>query len=342
MSGGTVWIVLQHRDGKLARQSREAIAAGQKLAATTGASAEAVLLGSGVEALAAEVAASCALGAVRVADHPALAAYTPGAYVGALGPAVREAAPAWVVFPHSYQTVDYFARLAQETGAGLLPEVTGFAEGDGPEGGGSEGGGLVFTRPVLGGKLVARVRVKGEGTVLVSVQSGAFPADAVTAGTAPVEPLAVGEIAADREILGVEEVGGGQVDLTRAPIIVAVGRGVGGEDKLGPVRELAEALGAEIGASRPVIDSGWLERDRQIGSSGQTVAPKLYLALGISGAIQHVVGMKGSGCVVAINKDPGAPIFTLAHYGVVGDLHELLPELTAAVKESAGGLAPDF
>jgi electron transfer flavoprotein alpha subunit len=327
-TANTVWIVLQHRDGKLARQSREAIAAGQQIAAATGRVAEAVLLGSGVEALANEIAGSCALAAVRVADHPALAGYTPGAYVGALAPAIRDAAPAWIVFPHSYQTVDYFARLAQEIGAGLLPEVTSFASGD---------GGLVWTRPVLGGKLVSRVRVKGEGTVLVSVQSGAFSADGVAAGSAPVEPLPVGAIAADREILGVEDVGGGQVDLTKAPAIVAVGRGVGGEDKLGPVRELAAALGAEIGASRPVIDSGWLPRDRQIGSSGQTVAPKLYLALGISGAIQHVVGMKGAGCVVAINKDPAAPIFNLADYGIVGDLHEVLPELIAAVREAKGG-----
>ncbi len=331
-ASNAVWIVLQHRDGRLARQSREAIAAGQRLAAATGGPAEAVLLGAGLEALAAEVAGSCALAAVRVAEHPALASYTPGAYVGALAPAIRAAAPAWVVFPHSYQTVDYFARLAQETGSGLLPEVTSFAAADA-----EEGGGLVWTRPVLGGKLTARVRVKGEGTVLVSVQSGAFPADSVAAGSAPVAPLAVGEIAPDREILGVEDVGGGQVDLTRAPVIVAVGRGVGGEDKLGPVRELAAALGAELGASRPVIDSGWLPRDRQIGSSGQTVAPRLYLALGISGAIQHVVGMKGAGCVVAINKDPAAPIFALARYGIAGDLHELVPELIAAVREAKGG-----
>ncbi len=327
VSNKTVWIVLQQRDGKLARQSREAIAAGQKLAAAIGGKAEAVLLGSGIGDLAREVAASCDLAALRVADHPALAAYTPGAYVGALAPAIRAAAPAWVVFPHSYQTVDYFARLAQEIDAGLLPEVTGFVEQDGA---------LVWTRPVLGGKLAARARVRGEGTVLVSVQSGSFPAEGMAAGSAPVEPLALGALAPDREILGVEEVGGDQVDLTKAAIIVAVGRGVGGEDKLGPVRELAAALGAEIGASRPVIDSGWLERDRQIGSSGQTVAPRLYLALGISGAIQHVVGMKGSSVVVAVNKDPEAPIFTVADYGIVGDLHELLPELIAAVKEAKG------
>jgi electron transfer flavoprotein alpha subunit len=329
MSGAAkVWIVLQQRDGQLARASREAIAAGQRLAAELGGRAEAVVLGAGVGNLGAEVAAAD-LAAVHVADHPGLATYTPGAYVAVLAPAIRAAAPAFVVFPHTYQTVDYAARLAQEAGAGFLPEVTGFARGD--------DGALLWTRPILGGKMVARVRVRGAGPVVVSVQSGAFPADGVVPGEARVEPLPVGEVVPDREILGVEEAGGGQVDLTRAPVIVAVGRGVGGEDKLAAVRELAAALGAEIGASRPVVDSGWLPRDRQIGSSGQTVAPRLYLALGISGAIQHVVGMKGSGCVVAVNKDAGAPIFALADYGIVGDLHEVVPALTAAVLAAKAG-----
>jgi electron transfer flavoprotein alpha subunit len=322
--------VLQHRDGHLGRQSREAIAAGQRLAAATGGAAAAVVLGHGVEGVA-EEAAGYDLAAVRVADLPGLDPYTPGGWVSVLAPAIGRAAPAFVVFPHTYQTVDFAARLAQASGAGLLPEVTGFEAGD--------GGGLVWKRPILEGKMAARVRVKGEGTVLVSVQSGSFPAEeAATGGPAPVEPLDTGGAAPapDREILGVEDTGGGQVDLGKAPVIVAVGRGVGGEDKLGPVRELAAELGAEIGASRPVIDNGWLPRDRQIGSSGQTVAPKLYLALGISGAIQHVVGMKGAGCVVAVNKDPGAPIFNLSDYGIVGDLHELVPALTAALREAKG------
>lgn len=326
--GFKVWIVLQQRDGTLARISREALAAGQRLAATVEGKAEAVLLGSGVGELAAEVA-KADLSAVHVADHPALADYTPGAYIGALAPAILAAAPDFVVFPHTYQTVDYFARLAQTLGVGLLPEVIDFSAAE-------DGGGLVWTRPILAGKMVSRVRVRGEGTVLVSVQSGAFPADGMVAGDAPIEPLAVSAVEADREILGVEEVAGGDVDLTKVPVIVAVGRGVGGEDRLGPVTELAAALGAEVGASRPVIDNGWLPRDRQIGSSGQTVAPRLYVALGISGAIQHVVGMKGSGCVVAINKDAGAPIFNLAQYGIVGDLHEVVPALTAAVREAKG------
>ncbi|HEX4966622.1 MAG TPA: electron transfer flavoprotein subunit alpha/FixB family protein [Thermoanaerobaculia bacterium] len=326
--GNGVWVVLQHREGQIPRISWEAVGAAQKLAASLGGKAEAVLLGSGLETAAAEVAKHD-LAAVHVADHEALRTYTPGAYIGALAGAVQAAAPAFVVFPHTYQTVDYMARLAQAVGAGLLPEVTAF-EG--------EGDGLVWTRPVMGGKLQAKVRVKGEGTVLVSVQSGAFPADGVVRGEAPVKSLEL-DLAAvkpDREILGYEEVGGDTVDLTKADVIVAVGRGVGGADKMGPVEALAKALGAEIGASRPVIDNGWLPRDRQIGSSGQTVAPKLYVAAGISGAIQHLVGMKGSSVIVAINKDPGAPIFTVADYGIVGDLHEVLPALTEAVTAAKG------
>lgn len=323
-----IWIVLQQREGQLHRMSREALAAGQQLAAAVGGVAEAVLLGSGVGELADRVAEHD-LAVVHVADHPNLAEYTPGAYVGALAPAVEAASPALVVLPHTYQTVDYAARLAQRVGAGLLPEITAFAQ---------EEGELVFRRPILGGKLEAKVRIKGEGPVLVSVQSGAFPADTARTGQAEIRALAVDPEAArpDREILGVEAVGGDRVDLTKAGVIVAAGRGVGGADKMGPLEELAAALGAELAASRPVIDSGWLPRDRQIGSSGQTVAPRLYIAAGISGAIQHTVGMKGSGVVVAINKDPEAPIFKISNYGIVGDLHEVIPALTRAIQEAKG------
>jgi electron transfer flavoprotein alpha subunit len=341
-----VWVVPQLREGRVSRVSWEALAAAQRLAAALGgiadagaspapsqaARVEAVLLGSGLEGAAREMAQR-GLAAVRVADHPALAAYTPGAWIGVLAPAIAAFSPDFVLFPHTYQTVDFVPRLAQRAGAGLLPEVTGFEP---------DGGGLIWTRPVLGGKLQARVRARGGGTVLVSVQSGSFSADGVApaaAGAAvAVEPLPVdpAQVLPDREVLGYEEVTAQQVDLTKADIIVAVGRGVGGADKIGPVEELARALGAEIGASRPVIDSGWLPRERQIGSSGQTVSPRLYIAAGISGAIQHLVGMKGSSVIVAINKDPSAPIFTVADYGLVGDLHEVVPALTAAIKAAKG------
>ena len=355
-----VWVVPQVRDGRIPRISWEAVAAAQRLAAALGGSgaeppgrAAAVLLGSGLGDLAAEVARrgqrGGALAAVYVADHPALATYTPGAVIGVLGPALAAARPDFVLFPHTYQTVDFAPRLAQSAGAAWVPEVTSFevaAAGDGP----------VWTRPFMGGKLQARVRVKGGGTALVSVQSGAFsgeasaaapaagggtPATPETPGTSetpPILQLAVDPALArtDREVLGYEQVAAQQVDLTKADTIVAVGRGVGGADKMGPIEDLARALGAEIGASRPVIDSGWLPRERQIGSSGQTVSPRLYVAAGISGAIQHLVGMKASSVIVAINKDPSAPIFTVADYGVVGDLHEVVPALAAAVRAAKG------
>ena len=325
----SIVVVLQQRDGKLHRGSWEAIAAAQRFAASSPGEVtlDAIVLGGDVAAAAAEVAGKAALRRVLKAEHPSLVAYTPGGYRSALVPVLRGLAAKWVFLPHTYQSVDFMARLAYDLGAGLLPEIVGFDR---------EGGGWIWRRPVLGGKMQARVRVVGDGPMIVSVQSGAFAVDSMAPGTAELEPVVLGEVVSDREILGIEEVGGDTVDLTKAEIIVAAGRGVGGVDKMAPLHELAAALGAEVGASRPVIDSGWLPRDRQIGSSGQTVAPKLYLAFGISGAIQHLVGMKASSCIVAVNKDPGAPIFNVARYGIVGDLHEVIPALTAAVKEAKG------
>lgn len=321
-----IWVVLQQREGRLHRGSIEAIAGAQKLAAETGGTVTAVLLGSGLGA-AAEQAAGYDLASLLVVDHESLANYTPGAYIGVLAPAIRDAAPAYVVFTHTYQTVDYVGRLCHEVDAAYVPEVISFEQADGE---------LLFKRPILTGKMQARVRVRGEGTVLVSLQSGAFPADSAATGSTEQGSLDASGATPDRELLGVEQVGGDQVDLSKADVVVAVGRGIGKPENLPPIEALAKALGADIGASRPVIDNGWLPRDRQIGSSGQTVAPKLYLAIGISGAIQHLVGMKGSGCVVSINKDPSAPIFNVSKYGIVGDLHEVVPALTAAVLEAKG------
>jgi electron transfer flavoprotein alpha subunit len=321
-----VWIVLQLRNGGVHPMSREALAAGQRLAAESGGSAEAVVLGADVAAVAEEIS-SLDLAAIRVIDHPALESYTPGAFVAALAAAIREHSPDAIVFPHSYQTVDYAPRLAQALDAAIVPEVVSFRH---------DGGQWVFRRPVFGGKLQSEVRVKDGGPTLLSVQAGAFSASDLKEGSAPVEALSTGEedITADRELLGVEEVAGEQVDLSAADMIVAVGRAIGGTENMGLIEDLASALGAEIGASRPVIDSGWLPRDRQIGSSGQTVTPKLYVAVGISGAIQHLVGMKGSQTVVAINKDPSAPIFGIADYGIVGDLNEVVPALIEAIQEA--------
>ncbi len=323
---GKVWILVQQRDGGgLHPMSGEAIRAGVQLAAMAGTEAEAILL-CAEPGSAGEEAAAFGPAAVRVIQHESLGQYTPGAFAGAAAAAAAAESPGWIVLPHSYQSIDYMGRLAHQLEAALVPEVIAFRQDD---------AGVVWTRPVFAGKLESEVRVRGDGPVVVSVQAGAFPAERSEAGP-PVEALAVAgdAIAPDREVLGVEDAAGEQVDLSQAPAIVAVGRGIGGAEHVKEAEELAAALGAELGASRPVIDSGWLPRDRQIGSSGQTVSPKLYVAAGISGAIQHLVGMKGSRCVVAINKDASAPIFGVAQYGIVGDLHEILPAMTEAVKQA--------
>ena len=276
-----------------------------------------------------EAAAAFDLETIYLASHEALGSYTPGGWVTALAQVIEMASPAVVLLPHTYQSVDFMSQLAQRLGVGLVSEATGFEVVEGR---------IVWTRPVMGGKLNARVAAKGEGPVMVSLQSGSYAGDDARPGSASAEEVAWTEApVADREILGTEEVAGDQVDLTQANTIVAVGRGIGDGDKVAVAQELADLLGAEMAASRPVIDNGWLPRDRQIGSSGQTVSPKLYVALGVSGAIQHLVGMKGSKTVVAVNRDASAPIFSVADYGYVGDLHEFVPAFNNALRERGEG-----
>ncbi len=324
-----IWVVVQTRAQGIHPMALETLVGGQALAAELGGSVSAVVLGDAVSDRAEELS-SWDLSAVHVIEHATLAAYTPGAYIGALSGAIESEAPDYVLFPHTYQSVEYVARLALAVNGAMVSEATAFRV---------EGGSVIWRRPVFGGKLQADVRASGS-PILVSVQSGTYAASDRREGSAPVAALSVStEIAADREILGVEEVAGEHVDLSAAERVVSAGRGVGGEDKMGVIHDLAAALGAVVGASRPVIDSGWLPRDCQIGSSGQTVAPKLYVAAGISGAIQHLVGMKGSQVVVAINKDRSAPIFGIADYGIVGDLHEVIPALIDALKEAQAARA---
>ena len=325
---GEVFVVLQDRDGSVHPVAAEAVTAAKELASALGTTAEAIALGGSDSKLASQAAE---MGVARVLSvaGPGLEGYTPAAYTQAIVHALSDREPSYVVFGHTYQSVDCMARVAHELQAAIVPEILSFEADDA----GSDGG-LVFLRLILEGKMQAKVRVRAEGPVVVSVQSAAFDAAASDGAPCEVSSLENGSWTADRELLGIEDVAGEAVDLTAAERIVSVGRGIGGPDKLGIIEELAAELGAELGASRPVIDSGWLARDRQIGSSGQTVAPKLYLAVGISGAIQHLVGMKGAACTVAINKDAGAPIFTVADYGIVGDLFEVVPALTAALREA--------
>ncbi|MGA3373472.1 MAG: electron transfer flavoprotein subunit alpha/FixB family protein [Terracidiphilus sp.] len=319
MSG--VWVVVEERDGRVSRGSWEAISAGQKLAAQTGLAVNAVVVGAQTEALASEVATK-ALGKVVRVEHALLAAYTADGFTLALQQFCATEKPDYVVFPHTYQVRDYAPALAARLGQTLIGDLTGI--GDGP----------VFMRQLMQGRLNGSYRHTGDGPCFLSVQAGAFRAEAAEAGAAEVsifsptiEPAQIRTRAGERFRSSAQT-----VDLGAAQRIVGVGRGIKDAANLPLVQELATALGAELGASRPICDNGWLPMERQIGSSGQTVAPRLYLAVGISGAIQHLVGMKGSQCVVAINKDPGAPIFEAADYGIAGDLFEVVPALTEAVK----------
>ena len=227
-----------------------------------------------------------------------------------------------MLFPHTYQVRDYAPALAARFGQVLISDVT--AIGDGP----------VFTRPLMQGRISGTYRKSSGGICFVSVQAGAFAAETAPGSAARTELFTPAiEAAQIRTRPGEPFRAAAQtVDLGSAQIIVGVGRGIKAQENLPIVQELATALGGEVAASRPICDAGWLPMERQVGSSGQTVAPKLYIAAGISGAIQHLVGMKGSQCIVAINKDPDAPIFEVADYGIVGDLMEVVPALTEAVK----------
>jgi electron transfer flavoprotein alpha subunit len=319
MSG--VLVVIEDRSGKISRISWEAVAAGQKLASSLGLPISAALIGSQTESLVADTSTKFSGNVLRV-EHPLLAQYTAGGFTLALHQLIQSEAPAYVVFPHTYQVRDYAPALAARLNEVLISDVVALA--DGP----------VFTRQLLQGRLSGNYKHTGSGPCLVSVQAGAFRADAAATGAAEVTVFTPTiEAAQIRTKPGEPFRGSSQtVDLGSAQLIVSVGRGIKEAENIPLVQDLATALGAELAASRPICDNGWLPMERQVGSSGQSVAPKLYLAVGISGAIQHLVGMKASQCVVAINKDPDAPIFEIADYGIVGDLFEVVPALTEAIK----------
>lgn len=311
----------EHHDGRISRTSLETLAA----ATTMGGPVTAVVAGADT-AVAARALSGLAVAEVVRLEHDGLASYTPDAMVAALAGFIATTAAACVVLPHTYRTRDYAPRLAARLGRPLLTDCTGVA---------GEAGTWQFSRPMFQGRIAADVAIDGPLPHFVSFQVGAFRALEAPAGggAAPIRVVAAAIDPADlRQVPEAPFRETRQdVDLTAADRIVAVGRGLKEPSHLDLIRRLAASLGAEIAASRPVCDAGWLPMDRQIGSSGQTVAPRLYVAVGISGAIQHIVGMKGSRTIVAVNKDPDAPIFEVADYGIAGDLFEIVPALISAL-----------
>jgi electron transfer flavoprotein alpha subunit len=320
-----ILVILEHR-GAWSRLSWEALAAGQEVARALGQPLlAAVAAGDAADEIAVELRTKPVKRAYLV-RHQLLRQYTSDGFTLALSQLIRKLDPAFVVLPHTYQVRDFAPRLAARFDQMLIADVVGIH---------FESGWPVWVRQLMQGKLSADYEHSGCGPCFVSVQAGAFRADTLPEGAAEVETftpeLEPTQIRSRPE--APFRTSAQTVDLASAPLIVSVGRGIKEKENLGIVEELARALGAELGASRPICDNGWLPMDRQVGSSGQTVSPKLYLAVGISGAIQHLVGMKGSKSVIAINKDENAPIFEVADYGIVGDLFEVVPALTAAVKK---------
>jgi electron transfer flavoprotein alpha subunit len=326
MSQG-ILVFIEHRNGVLNKTSLEAIAAAQNLASSLQQSVSAVILGSDVGALAQEIAVYD-LAIIIKANNDKLAEYTPDGYSDAMERVVRQLDPQLVVMPHTYLVRDFAPKLAARFGKSLISDcIRAQVSGEA----------ITFTRRIFLGKLDADVVSDGAAPIFATFQSGAYRPDQARTGTgAAIEemPVDVGEIRMTPEA-PFQEVKQA-VDLSKADIIVAVGRGIKSKDNLVLAEKLADVLGGDLAASRPICDAEWLPIDRQIGSSGQTVAPKLYIALGISGAIQHLVGMKNSGTIVAINKDPEAPIFDIADYGIVGDLFEAVPVLTEEIKKIKG------
>jgi len=321
----TVLAIMEQRGGVWNRMSFETLAAAQKLAAELGQAASAAVPGNGAGALASELAAK-KLDRVYAVEHELLDNYTADGFASALEQLIRKVQPSYVLFPHTYQVRDLAPKLAARFDQALISDVIGMRNEGGP----------IFVRQLFQGKLNADVKPAGPAPHFVSIQAGASNADHVAAGAAPVETftpdLSASEIRQHPEAPFRESTGA--VDLTAAEIIVAVGRGIKEKDNIPIVEELAHALGGELAATRPVCDSGWLPIARQVGSSGQTVSPKVYIAVGISGAIQHLLGMKGSKTIVAINKDANAPIFEVADYGIVGDLFEVVPAMVEAAKSA--------
>jgi electron transfer flavoprotein alpha subunit len=319
-----ILVIAEQKDGKLNRASVETIAAAQQLAASTSGPIKIAVAGHNVGPAAGELAQ---YGEVIAVDHAALAHYTPDGFVQALQQVIAQVSPALVFLPHTYQTRDFSPMLATRLDRALITDVTAVKAGGTP----------TFSRPMFQGKLTADVQPQGAAPHFVTIQIGAFRADAATkasaAGAVTNAAVTIDESKLRQKPEAPFQEAKQAVDLSQAERIVSVGRGIKSQDNIAIAEQLAKAFGAELAASRPICDNGWLPMERQIGSSGQTVAPKLYVALGISGAIQHLVGMKGSRTIVAINKDADAPIFEVADYGIQGDLFELAPAIIAELQK---------
>jgi electron transfer flavoprotein alpha subunit len=319
-----ILVFIEHKNCVLNKTSLEAITAAQAIAKDLGLKVSAVIPCDKDCSLANDIA-QYDLEKVIVAKNEKLGTYTPDGYADAWSEVVKSTNPQYILMSHTYQVRDFAPKVAARFGREVVGDCIRYK---------SDQGKLTFTRRIFLGKLDADVTIGGDAPYFVTFQSGAFRGENAAKGTASVESMDVnvGEIRMTPEEPFQEAKA--SVDLTKSEIIVAIGRGIKSQENIAVAQQLADALGADLAASRPICDAEWLPIDRQIGSSGQTVAPKVYIALGISGAIQHIVGMKNAGTIVAINKDAEAPIFDIADYGIIGDLFEAVPVMIEEVKKA--------
>jgi electron transfer flavoprotein alpha subunit len=319
-----ILVVLEDNNGAIHRMSLEAIVAAQKISSKLKSEITVLAMGRNAEALALE-ASKYELNEILKINSSSLNSYSSDGYATAIEQIILEQDFKYVFFGHTYQVRDYVPKISAKLMRPFLADNIKMSISNGS---------IEFTKQTFNAKLLADIQTSDSGLYLVSFQSASFSSDNLKPGYSKIKKI---DITIDETQIKntydepFQESAGG-VDLTSADIIVSVGRGIGEADNISIAKDLALALGGQLSSSRPVVDAGWLSPDHQVGSSGQSVSPKLYLALGISGAIQHVVGMKGSKNIVAINKDPEAPIFEIANYGIVGDIFEIVPKLIESLK----------
>ena len=321
-----ILIVVEDNNGKIHRMGLESIAAAQSISKDKGFSIGVLVMGGNAEGLATEVS-KYDVSEVLKLNNDIISSYSSDGYAEAVKQVIEQENPKYVFFGHTYQVRDYVPKISAKLMKPFLVDNVSINK---------DGEKFIFTKQMFNAKLYSDIVAEDNGPLLISFQSAAFSADNAQSGSASIRDISVdidsSMIKTESDEPFQEEAGG--MDLTAAEVIVSIGRGIGKEENIPMAQDLAKAIGGELASSRPVVDSGWLSAPHQIGSSGQSVSPKMYLALGISGAIQHVVGMKGSKNIVAINKDPEAPIFEIADYGVVGDVVEIIPKLSEALKEN--------
>jgi electron transfer flavoprotein alpha subunit len=323
-----ILVIAEHREGKLTASSKELVVFAQRAGRDLGMPVQALVLGSsGVDL---EPLLAAKIERIVTLDDARLSTYDPDAYVHTVKTVANQRNPELIVTAHTTQGMDFMPGLAVALRKPLVAGCVDYAK---------IGDHLVLTRQVFNAKMNLKVQPKGKGPFLTTLVPGSFPGDEIETGGTPERealPVDLTKIPVRRRSLGLSKASKGNVDLASASVIVAGGRGLKQKENFSLISELADALGGAVGASRPVVDAEWLPREYQIGSSGQTVSPKLYVAVGISGAIQHLVGMQNARCIVAINKDPEAPIFKVAHYGIVDDLFKVVPALTKLVRDLRG------